>query len=431
MDALRADDRVTLVTFSEGAELAYRGTDKRAALAALPASPPGSLTDIGAGLEAGIEVLERRDARETAVLALVTDGTLDTADSSRFSSADSPGWKELNARAKGLSGATSVAAYAIALGSETDAGLLSDVFPTATKVPGNKIGPHLAGIDRELLGFQAAEKLRADATGSITATWSDVDWAALAASGEATGTLTFTSGLTALPVEVAGLKMSASGIDVTASGLPKAVTLDPGESQGFPVRLTAKGSTEGGSFILSGQVDSPWRKALSGFGVDVAPTLTATRVEVSDRDGTAAPSTPPTGLWLAAGGAAGVAALIGLVVLTRRNRRKLSGSLRVTRDGALLREFLLEGPAVSLGTAVGATVPGLSGRVVVGPRVKDGEPAVRIVGRLAADRVSTTLNDGESVTLGDVVLSYTAQHTRTVSMVKGGLEAEPGPAAPQ
>ena len=74
---------------------------------------------------------------------------------------------------------------------------------------------------------------------------------------------------------------------------------------------------------------------------------------------------------------------------------------------------------------------GLSGRVAVGPRVKDGESGIRLSGRLADDRVSTALHDGESVVVGDVVLTYTAQHTRTMSMVKGGLEADSGAESPQ
>ena len=124
---------------------------------------------------------------------------------------------------------------------------MAQVFPDARMVPGDQIAAYLGRIDAELLNFKAAEKLRADAGAAVTATWADLDAAALAATGSAPATLTLASTLAAAPVEVSGLSVAVGGAAATATGLPAAVTLAPGQAQSVPVQLTVGALSEGGA----------------------------------------------------------------------------------------------------------------------------------------------------------------------------------------
>lgn len=428
MSALGPDDQVSLVTFSDTTSVVYRGTNKQAALAALPVTPTGDWTDIGAGIAAGLGEVSREGASRTAVLALITDGTLATAPGSVYEIPGSPAWVALRAEADALLANKQVAAYAIGLGTGTDAGLLATVFPEATNVSGDRIAEHLAAIDRALLSFRAAERLRPDAAGTVSVQWSELDPTALASSATTNATLTLTSNLTSAPVELNGLALSAEGLDGLTADLPASVTLGPGESQSFPVSLQVQQAGDGGSFWLEGAIESPWQDVVAQVGLTFAPTWSAAAVEVP-----AAPAPEATPLpapasmpdlrpWLLG---AGALALVALAVVSVRARRKpLSGSILVTNDGVPVREFLLEGASVSLAKAAGPAVPGLSGSVAQGPRADDDSPRIRVSGNLGNDRVRAVLDDGESVRFGDYVLTYTAQRTRTLTMVRSGIEAD-------
>lgn len=286
--------------------------------------------------------------------------------STTAASADAPGWAELATDAKTLSADRSIAAYAIALGDETDAGLLGRVFPAARNVPGDEVGDYLSRIDAELLNFKAAEKLRADATGTVTAAWTGLDPTSLVANGAAKPTLSLTSNLVAAPVEVSGLSVALATGDITATGLPESVLLGPGETRQLPVDLTANGLTAESALEVDGTVDSPWREAAAAFGVALAPQLDATTVTLTPAPSApAAPAATELPAWLVPAAAAGSAALVlllGLLALLRR-RGELRGAFTITRDGAPVREFMLTGPKVELARAAGPAASGIVGTI--------------------------------------------------------------------
>jgi len=420
MDALDPSDHVALVTFSTDAEVVYEGTDKETALAALPPRPTGAKTDIGAGIEAGIAQLRRPGASPSGVLALITDGTIDTADDSPWATPDAPGWATLAEDATALAAEQSVAAYAIALGDETDAGLLGRVFPEARNVPGDEVGPYLGRIDAELLNFQAAEKLRADANGTVTAAWTNLDATGLVTTGNAQPTLTLTSTLGSAPVEVGDLELTLGNGEVTASGLPETVVLGPGESQQFPVAVTVDDLAEsGGGLVVRGTVDSPWREAASEFGVALAPRVDSTAVTLTPTDGATASEVLRPWLLPVVGGVVAVLAAVGVLVALLRRRPQLRGAFTIERQGATVREFMLTGPRVDLARAAGPAASGLVG-TVTHARTKDAG-GVRVNARVGKQKVRTVLRDGDSVNVGDLTLHWTSQRSRTLGMVNEGL----------
>ena len=121
----------------------------------------------------------------------------------------------------------------------------------------------------------------------------------------------------------------------------------------------------------------------------------------------------------AAGAAVGLAALLTLVgLLVRGARRPLSGSLAISRSGTLVREFVLAGREVTLADA---ETTGLSGRIRAA-RGKAAAHSVDISARVDRRPVRrATLGDRQSVEIGDYTLAYTAQHTRSMTMITSGL----------
>lgn len=418
MDALTPADHVALITFAEDAEVAYQGTDKRAALAALPQRPTGKKTDIGAGIEAGLKQLGRSGAKASGVLTLITDGTIDTEDDSPYATADADGWAELARSAQALTQDRPLAAYAIALGNETDAGLLSKVFPEARNVPGDEVGPYLGRIDAELLNFKAAEKLRADANATVAAEWSGLDAGNLVTTGSSSPTLTLTSHLTSAPVEVRDLRVLVADTPAEVTGFPEAVTLGPGESQQFPVALSVAEAGAGGSLVVRGTVDSAWHEAASGFGVELAPRLEAS--EVTLEPAPAEEPAPSTGTLLPILlGAAAVVAVLALLALLLRKRPRMHGTFAITRQGEIVREFMLDAPKLDLTHVAGGAAPELAGTIT---RAKvNGAEGVKVAAKVGKQKVRTVLADGGSVDVGELTLHWTSQRSRTLGMINDGL----------
>ena len=122
---------------------------------------------------------------------------------------------------------------------------------------------------------------------------------------------------------------------------------------------------------------------------------------------------------VAAGALAAVLAAVGVLVALLRRRPKLHGSFAIARQGATVREFVLDSPKVDLAHAWG---PGSSLTGTLSPaKAPDGGQAVRVVAKAGGQKVRTVLGDDESVNVGDLTLHWTSQRTRTLGMVNEGL----------
>lgn len=91
----------------------------------------------------------------------------------------------------------------------------------------------------------------------------------------------------------------------------------------------------------------------------------------------------------------------------------------IARQGATVREFVLDSPKVDLAHAWG---PGSSLTGTLSPaKAPGGGQAVRVVAKAGGQKVRTVLGDDESVNVGDLTLHWTSQRTRTLGMVNEGL----------
>jgi len=439
LKALQPTDRVALVTFDSTAKVAFDGpasTGAEAIVAKLPATPTGQLTDIGAGIDAGLKILEANNAKDLGAIALITDGKVD-APGSAYADPASPAWAALKTRADALSAKHQVAAYALSLINATDAALLHQPFPDAVDIAADQFSARLSALQSELLKFQAGEALKPDLEKGVTATFAGIDWANLPSSGTASGTVKLTSTYQQIPAVVTGLTLAANGLQLTVDPLPAEVPLTPGANADVPitVRFGATGgaspgntgaspSTAGASpaadantVTLTGAVTSPWQDVLTkDLGLTFAPKVTATATaQTVKQPAAAAASAVP---WPLIGGIAGIAALVGVLLFARSRGPRLVGSLALSKDGRLVREFLLTGRSAPLADQ---TTPGLTGHATA-QRTKDGAAEIVLHTTTDGHRTKITLGDRQSAEVSGYTATYTAQRTRMISMIKTGLE---------
>jgi von Willebrand factor type A domain len=434
LKALRPADRVALVTFDSTAVVRFDGAvgnDPAVALAALPAQPTGQSTDIGTGIDAGLKLLEASGAKDNGAIALVTDGKVD-APGSPYADPASPAWAALKARADALVAKHDIGAYALGLITTTDAALLHQVFAKAVDVPADQFSTRLAALRGELLKFQAAEKLRPDLAKGVTASWSGLDWGHLpAAGGDLTGTLTLTSTYAQIPVEVSDLTVTAKGgAPITVDKLPATVTLAPGAALAVPVvaHVTARDETAV-AVTVAGTVASPWGEVLTrDLGLTFKPALTAPAVTGSATIAPAPPKAvdtpapfPVTQPALIVAGAALLAAVLALLLIARMRAPRLRGSLSVSADGRLVREFLLAGRSMNLKDP---STPGLLGHVTAVQK-KGAAPAVTVKAKDGGPTRTVRLTDGQSADFGRFQIQFTEQRTRSLEMISSGLPTTP------
>ena len=432
LEALKADDRVSLVTFDSKAEVRHRGAigkDRLAALRSLPATPQGLLTDIGAGLAAGIGELEAANARDVGAIVLITDGKLDTAPDSAYRTVDAPAWAQLKSRADAVSARHKIASYAIALESSADAALLKKAFPKAEDIPAAAIDERLAELDSALVRFQARQLLEPDVGRGVQASWSGDLMHLTDAAGDAEAQVTLLSTFERIPVEVSGLSLDmTSGPSLGATHLPDTVVLKPGKSVTIPVKLSFKGRGSG-QLVLSGDVSSPWQQVMTkSLGLTFAPKVEASvPVATFNTAPTPASSSPVVVPWAAVGLAAGVAALVALVLLWRTTRPRLVGSLAVSRGGVVVDEFILTGRSLPLNHGANAAQTALTGAVtpLVRPGRAKGEnvTGVQVKAQVGKSKAKGSLLDGQSLTVGELKVTYTSARTRMMELISDGTPA--------
>lgn len=412
--SLGPGDRLSVVTFDEFTDLVWEGQhpiDLAALTAALPSVPEGERTDIGAGLAAALDVLERPEANALSAVVLMTDGEITTEPDSPYKTMESPAWTELAGRAAVLGGDT--AAFALGLAQVTDAAAMQRVFPGADLVAdGVEIVDYLSGLSREVLLHRIEGALAPDTDAQLKVSWQ----------GDA---VTIASPMTLVPVQLSELTLS-DGAGAVDADIP--VALEPGESATLPVQL-ADGFA--GEATLLGTVTSPWQATLSQLDFTL-PTLEGTALSVAAMEETpkesaaATPAQAPapapepeedqSGSWLLPGffwptlAGAGLVAALG-ALLAMAGRPRMSGSLTLEGEGHR-REIALTGRRMTLpenplgirGHAVGrrgVTPVHVSLIPSEGPRLKQ------------------KLLNGERVTMGDTTVMW--QDERSVLETRLGL----------
>ncbi|MFE5841795.1 VWA domain-containing protein [Streptomyces niveus] len=278
LDGLNRSDHVALVTFDDRPEARYIGSagDPAAIVARLPKKPDANGgTDIGAALDQALRELERDDAASVASVVMLTDGKHQPPRRTAYPKSSGPPWKTLRKRADALAERTELAGYALPLASgASGADRLGDVIDnTVVLRPGSiqDLGRYLQRAGDSTRARSAAKLLASDKGKGVTASWKRADVRDVT-DGSATASITFRSSTTHVPLTVSDTRVSAVSAPVDVSGVPRRLTLKPGESRTYSVRLEGKPGgggpfrhTEEASATLrvSGQVSSPWQKALA------------------------------------------------------------------------------------------------------------------------------------------------------------------------
>ncbi|WP_433893200.1 vWA domain-containing protein [Streptomyces sp. CA-111067] len=343
LDGLTPQDHVELVTFDSSPHIQYIGSagDTDAIMSHLPAQPnPHGATDIGAALDKALTELERDDASPVASIVLLTDGEQDPAPGSRYPTSSGPSWTALQHRADAIGDHAQLAGYALPLGSgASGADLLGHVVSDTTELrPKNiqDLGGYLARAGDRTRARQAALLLAGDKGKGLDASWSNGGRTDLT-DGTATARLTLRSTTSRVPLTVTGLRASVTDPSIAVGGLPGQVTLQPGKSKTYTVRLTGKlpagpipyRRTENKDAVLrlAGRVGSAWEQPL-------APDV---KLSVPRQIQVTGPAVP---LRATVGSAVLLPAVLGGLVLVllagwllwRRSRRPLlTGALLVAR----------------------------------------------------------------------------------------------------
>lgn len=426
---LTPDDHVTLITFDDGARTAFAGLDPAPAtvLNALPASPTGDQTDIGAAIEAGVEALNRDGGSEVAAIALLTDGELDAAETSDYVTPTSPAWAELRQRAATVSTNRQIGAFALTLGSTSDAGLLTSVFPNAEVATPNDIVAYLTGLNDELTRLRIVEALGPDLESPASLTVGD----ATIEDVTLTATATLTSSTTYLPLSIASVALEPA-VEGAAIGMePAAVEVAPGQSATATLTVTLPPGTESTSTVVA-TLTSPWAPQLTALGIDQNITVASQAIDLANAAAEPAPAAEPTAtppatdtpadsgrtlsdtlaalpVWAlpAAGAVLALLLLLALLSAAKKRRPRLDGSIAVLHEGRIVDEFIVAGPdaAISRGELK------LRAR-----RLKDGTVALK--GRHGQQKFAATLGDGDTTRLTEATeLRYTDQRTRMLQLI--------------
>lgn len=166
--ALSPQDHVSLLTFDTVPAVRYSGPAGRPgdrALGQLPERATGTATDIGAAVDAGIRELERVDAEQVGTLILVTDGEHRPPAGSPYPADTGAGaWSKLAPRAKAVGTRHAVNSFALALRTDTDAGLLRLAFPrtAVAALPDDQIAAYFRGLRDQQAVLKARSLLAGD-----------------------------------------------------------------------------------------------------------------------------------------------------------------------------------------------------------------------------------------------------------------------------
>ncbi|MEU8509165.1 vWA domain-containing protein [Streptomyces brevispora] len=384
LGGLTHSDHVALVTFDDRPEARYIGSagDPAAIVARLPKKPDANGgTDIGAALDQGLRELERDDAASVASVVMLTDGKHQPPRRSAYPKSSGPPWKALRKRADALAQRTELAGYALPLASgASGADRLGDVVDnTVVLRPGSiqDLGRYLQRAGDSTRARSAAKLLADDQGKGVTASWKPAGVRDIT-DGSATASVTFRSATAHVPLTVSDARVSAAGAPLDVSGVPRRLTLEPGESRTYSVRLAGKPGgggpfrhTEEASAVLrvSGQVSSPWQKALApGVDLKVPAAVGATGGPLRVRAEVGSALLLP-GIILVLATALVLGALRWLSV----NRPALTGVLTAAPvfANAIPQRFPLTGRRVTFRPHGGGhgTVQGRRRRTAQGPRV--------------------------------------------------------------
>lgn len=248
VSSLGPHDQLGLITFSTAAALDLdfipmtTPENRKLAADALPQSPQGTATDIGAAMESAVKQLNRPGAAGTQVVIFMTDGKQNPLPSSQYQGKTGPAWDELAAEGKELTearrGGLMVYGWGAGGAAATDVDLVKTVFPDAEilGIPTQQLSGWLASLALRAERARVRPEVQQDLAKPISTELA----VPKKLESEMTAQLKFVNPRTALPtnVDFKGLTVAESdGTVVPAEAEPQSFRLAPGQSKDIPVTL--------------------------------------------------------------------------------------------------------------------------------------------------------------------------------------------------
>ncbi|MFF4538410.1 VWA domain-containing protein [Streptomyces aureus] len=267
LKSLRAEDRVCLIPFSDGASACEMVSPDEALQKlddTLPASPDGTASNFGRAFEQALDGLQRTDTDACGVL-LLSDAELVAPDDPRYRDFKAKGWSALRRQASGLPSDRSLTGYGISLRPGTDVkNVLAKVFPSYRMLDtsGTRISEAMTQAQDDTRLRQAALSVDGDRGRGIAVSWPGVrKGGSVPAASDIKVRLTATT--KALPVRLTGLGIDGLPEGVAlASALPRSVDLEPGESKDLDLSL--RSTTAHGEGWSGGSDPQTWNLSVTG-----------------------------------------------------------------------------------------------------------------------------------------------------------------------
>jgi hypothetical protein len=260
-------------------------------LLGLPALAHGGTTDYGQAFSQALDEFNTPlpVGIKAGAVVLLSDGQPDEADDPAYRGPvndpyQTPAWTDLRIRAEHLS--IPVVGYAVSLTNRQGVisdqeNALSQVFNPVEPLPGaNDLSNALVQAEKHVVDGEVTFDVASDSDRGVQVAWGGLPGNGKALNLKSAGSLDVKVTLTALtrkvPLYLEGLQVTSPGLPFKLTGTPaSAVTLDPGQSVSFSLRLTWTKETSGlsllsvgnlsGRLMLTATVGSAWTPAMLDF----------------------------------------------------------------------------------------------------------------------------------------------------------------------
>lgn len=269
-------DTVGVVTFGTAADTQTVYLGPPATNINLPADATSDGTDFGAAFQHALDILSQAPADiKVGGVLLLSDGILNAPGDRRYDGGSgyaAPGWHRLRARARGLG--MTVTGYGLPL--SHDPATIDSVSRALAQVftQHQILAPNLTDLGQEfrltqqgILASRVASAVQPDSGRGVQVTWGSLPGQQgmpplNLAEGHTALRMTLTATTRRIPLSVTGLGITASGFPVAITGrLPAEAYLPPGRTVTLPVALRWR-PVSGGTSLFGGSRRSEGRLSL-------------------------------------------------------------------------------------------------------------------------------------------------------------------------
>ncbi|QGF24291.1 hypothetical protein [Raineyella fluvialis] len=287
------------------------------------------------------------------------------------------------------------------------------MFSNVKDVSSSELGTFLPQVSTDVMKAAAVSQLQDHLAESVNVS---IDQPLELSSGSAT--LTLHNANNVVPVQVTDLAITSEpNPAVTVTGVPGSLDIPAGGTVKADVQLSASAQLRGiVSLQVMGKVGSPWQHVITNdlgltWKADVKPSRLSLTVSPNATAEAGAVMDSPL---VRVGG-------IGVVVMVLiggawggwlATRPRMTGTLSLLRNGAVVDERLLSGRKSSLNLGDGLASIGL-----LPAKGADGQMGVSVRASSGVERATGTLFEGDVLSVGELTITYTTDRTRMLQLI--------------